>query len=105
MPRSLLAWLLCVVLLTIAAFVGIAVPGVPVAVALLAVPALLARYALPSDDRPWVLAVAFAGMAVRVVFGIALMTFLRDQVFDVFNDTIRYVDIGAQMAQAWHQGG
>jgi hypothetical protein len=95
--------LLPIVFLAVA-LAGLYVPALVVGLWLLSVPVFITWVAAASSDRAALLALVSATMLARVAVGAVLLAVMQKAVFHVFDDTVRYDEIGGAIAASWRAG-
>jgi 4-amino-4-deoxy-L-arabinose transferase-like glycosyltransferase len=83
---------------------GVRVPPFVISAWLVAAGLLGAVALVAVPDRRVVAVIVGGAIAVRLALGAVLLTYFHDAVFRVFDDTQRYIEIGARIADGWRAG-
>src|SRR5438309_647576 len=104
-PRSLVTILAATaVLMTGAALFGFTVPALISGVWMFALPVLAAWKTGEVGDRSAMVALVLVSMATRLLLGGVIAVLFEPALSAVFDDTQRYLQIGAQIADVWRAG-
>ena len=87
------------------AWVGLPTPGPLTVLWLCAVPLAVVTRVSPRADRAVLTGIVAAAIAIRLVIAAVIDIVLADAVFGLFDDTVRYQEIGRVMADAWRAHG
>lgn len=105
--RRIAAGLALLALVAVAlAWFGLRTPAALVVLWLGVVPFVVVGLTIPRPDRRYVALIVLVGLSLRLVIAAAAALFLSSAVYGLFDDTVRYEEIGQAMADAWraHQG-
>jgi hypothetical protein len=83
------------------AWFGLPTPAPLVVLWMCVAPFVVVGLTIPPPDRRYVAIIVLAGMSLRLVIAAAAALFLSTAVYGLFDDTVRYEEIGQAMAQAW----